>query len=69
MNRRACPGCAERYPFAMLRRRHVALAVHCLPSGDTLACEAIPTVLALHSVPAAESAAVLTPMALRSDAA
>jgi hypothetical protein len=69
MNRRACPGCSERYPFAMLRRRHAALAVHCLPSGDTIACEALPTVLALHGVPAAEPAAVPTPVALRSDAA
>jgi hypothetical protein len=49
----------------MLRRRRVALAVHYLPAGDTIACEALPTVLALHGVSAAEPAAVLTPMALR----
>jgi hypothetical protein len=48
MNRRACPGCAERYPFEMHRRRHVAVAYHRLPSGDAFACEAVPTITAVH---------------------
>jgi hypothetical protein len=48
MNRRACPGCAERYPFATRRLHNVAVAFHCLPSGDTLRCEALPTVVAVH---------------------
>jgi hypothetical protein len=48
MNRRACPGCAERYPFELHRRRHIAVAYHCLPSGESLRCEAVPTITAVH---------------------
>jgi hypothetical protein len=78
MNRRACPGCAERYPFAAHRQRHVAF--HCLPSGDTLRCEALPMVTELHgervrdghlsggAAPAAEPAAAV-PVEPKADAA
>jgi hypothetical protein len=41
LNRRACPACTERYPLQEERRGSgETVAVHHLPNGATIVCEA-----------------------------